>query len=83
MDSMKGEVEQGKLMIEKLVSSNNSEQAIVAAVNRDINALDSTFAEYDRINETLGAMIIQSNQGKEDIQKMLIVFHQNIQACSK
>ena len=83
MDSMKGEVEQGKLMIEKLVSINSSEQAVVEAVNRDLNALDSTFAEYDRINETLSAMIIQSHQGKEEIQKMLIVFQQNIQACSK
>ncbi|MDR0629341.1 MAG: methyl-accepting chemotaxis protein [Treponema sp.] len=83
MDSMKGEVEQGKLMIEKLVSINSSEQTIVEAVNKDLNALDATFTEYDRINETLSAMIIQSNHGKEDIQKMLIVFQQNIQACSK
>ncbi|MDR0721679.1 MAG: methyl-accepting chemotaxis protein [Treponema sp.] len=83
MDCMKGEVEQGKLMIEKLVSINSSEQIIVETVHTDLNALDSTFAEYDRMNETLSTMISQSNRGKEDIQKMLIVFQQNIQACAK
>ncbi|MDR1986936.1 MAG: methyl-accepting chemotaxis protein [Treponema sp.] len=83
MNSMKEEVEQDKLMIEKLVSVNDNEQTLVETVNQDLNVLDSTFAEYDRINETLSTMISQSSRGKEDIQKMLIVFQQNIKACAK
>ncbi|MDR2797156.1 MAG: methyl-accepting chemotaxis protein [Treponema sp.] len=83
MNGMKEEVEQGKLMIEKLVSINRSEQTLVETVNKDLSALDSTFVEYDRINETLNVMISQSNRGREDIQKMLIVFHQNIKACAQ
>ncbi|MDR2632251.1 MAG: methyl-accepting chemotaxis protein [Treponema sp.] len=78
MDGMKGEVEQGKRMIEKLVSVNHSEQSLMETVNQDVQALDATFAEYDRINETLSTMIDQSNRGKEDIHRMLIVFQQNI-----
>ena len=78
MDGMKGEVEEGKRIIEKLVSTNESEQSLIETVNKDLSALDTTLAEYDRINETLNTMIDQSNQGKGDIQKMLIVFQQNL-----
>ncbi|MDR3114282.1 MAG: methyl-accepting chemotaxis protein [Treponema sp.] len=83
MDGMKEEVEQGKRMIEKLVSANQDEQTLVETVNKNLSTLDSTFAEYDRINETLKDMISQSKRGKEDIQKMLIVFQQNIKACAQ
>ncbi|MDR2398813.1 MAG: methyl-accepting chemotaxis protein [Spirochaetaceae bacterium] len=83
MDSMKEEVAQSKVMIEQLVLVHRDEQGIVDTMNRDLEVLDSTFSEYDRINETLAAMIVQSDKGREDIQKMLLVFLQNIDACGK
>jgi methyl-accepting chemotaxis protein len=79
MNSMKGEVQQGTQMIEKLVAVNRTEQVLIETVNTNLNALDSSFVEYDCMHETLESMISQSIRSKEDIQKMLIVFQQNIE----
>lgn len=79
MNSMKEEVQQGTQMIEKLVAVNKTEQVLIGTVNTNLNSLDSSFAEYDRLHETLGSMISQSVRSREDIHKMLIVFQQNIE----
>jgi hypothetical protein len=81
MDAMKGEVEQAKYKIHELVAANATEMSLIGSVNKDISALESTFQDYDTIKETMNNMINQSTVSKEDIAKMLLVFHDNLNAA--
>jgi hypothetical protein len=49
-------------------------------VNRDVASLETTFQEYDGLRSTLNSMIEQSNVSKDDIEKMLIVYNDNIES---
>ncbi|MDR1957420.1 MAG: hypothetical protein LBQ30_11290, partial [Treponema sp.] len=83
MNRMKGEVEQGKQMIEKLVTLNSAEHTLIDSVTTDMASLDETFKEYDHIKETLHTMIIQSNLSKGEIAKILQVMQRNIDKLEK
>ncbi|MDR2865514.1 MAG: methyl-accepting chemotaxis protein [Spirochaetaceae bacterium] len=83
MDTMKGEVEQAKREIQELVDVNAKEMSLIGSVNSDISALEATFYDYDAIKETMNTMIDQSTLSKEDIEKMLVVFQDNIEKTGK
>jgi hypothetical protein len=83
MQTMKGEVEQSKRKIQELVAANSSELSLIESVNNDISALEATFRDYDIIKETMDKMIGQSTISKDDIEKMLIVFQNNIEKTGK
>jgi hypothetical protein len=83
MDAVKKEVDRAKLMVDNLVAANKYEISLVNSVNQEVSALETTFDEYDVIKDTLDAMIEQSAVSKEDIEKMLIVYRQNIKATGE
>ena len=78
MNRVRQEVDKTREMVENLVSANQHEISIINSVNSNIDSLESTFTEYDSIKETLGKMINQSTVSKDDIEKMLIVYEDNI-----
>jgi hypothetical protein len=78
MESVKAEVEEAKRSIQNLVSANTQELSLINSVNRDVSSLETTFQKYDGIKSTLNAMIEQSQVSKDDIEKMLIVYDNNI-----
>ena len=78
MDMVRQEVDRTRNIVEDLVNANQYEISLINSVNSNINSLESTFTEYDSIKETLSKMIRQSNVSKDDIEKMLIVYQDNI-----
>jgi hypothetical protein len=79
MEKVKIEVEEAKRKVQNLVSANTQELSLINSVNRDVVSLESVFQDYDGIKSTLNTMIEQSNVSKEDIEKMLIVYDNNIE----
>jgi hypothetical protein len=79
METVKAEVEDAKRRVQNLVSANAQELSLIDSVNRDVASLEGTFQEYDGLKSTLNVMIEQSNVSKEDIEKMLIVYDNNIE----
>jgi methyl-accepting chemotaxis protein len=79
METVKAEVEEAKLRVQNLVSANAQELSLIDSVNQDVASLENTFQEYDGIKSTLNVMIKQSNVSQEDIEKMLIVYDNNIE----
>jgi hypothetical protein len=79
METVKAEVEDAKRRVQNLVSANAQELSLIDSVNRDVAVLEGAFHEYEGIKLTLNAMIEQSNVSKEDIEKMLIVYDNNIE----
>jgi regulator of replication initiation timing len=79
MEAVKAEVEAAKHRVQNLVSANAQELSLIDSVNRDVASLEGTFQEYEGIKSTLNAMIEQSNVSKEDIEKMLVVYDNNIE----
>ncbi|MDR2738226.1 MAG: hypothetical protein LBB68_00105 [Treponema sp.] len=79
MENVKAEVEEAKRRIQNLVSANTQELSLIDSVNRDVASLETAFQEYDGIKSTLNTMIEQSNLSKDDIEKMLIVYDNNIE----
>jgi methyl-accepting chemotaxis protein len=78
MEKVKAEVEDAKRSIRNLVSANTQELSLIKSVNHDVSALETTFQEYEGIKSTLNRMIEQSQVSKDDIEKMLIVYDNNI-----
>ena len=78
MNDVKEEVEQTKQIVGNLVNANKHELAMISSVNNNIGVLESTFTEYEGIKKTLGSMIEESGESKEDIKKMLVTYQQNI-----
>jgi len=78
MDKVRQEVDKTRHIVEDLVNANQYEISLIGSVNKNIDSIESTFTEYDSIKATLGKMIQQSSVSKEDIEKMLIVFQDNI-----
>ena len=78
MNAVKQEVDQTKQVMENLVRANKHELSMINSVNKNISTLESTFNDYEGIKKTLGGMIEQSNVSKEDIEKMLITYQNNI-----
>ncbi|MDR2786421.1 MAG: methyl-accepting chemotaxis protein [Treponema sp.] len=79
MEHIKAEVEEAKRRIQNLVSANTQELSLIDSVNRDVTSLETAFQEYDGIKSTLNTMIEQSNVSRDDIEKMLIVYDNNIE----
>jgi methyl-accepting chemotaxis protein len=79
MEKVKTEVEEAKRSIHNLVSANTQEISLIESVNRDVVSLETAFQEYDGLKLTLNTMIEQSNVSKDDIEKMLIVYDNNIE----
>jgi methyl-accepting chemotaxis protein len=79
METVKAEVEEAKRRVQNLVSANAQELSLIDSVNQDVASLEDTFQEYEGIKSTLNTMIKQSNVSKEDIEKMLIVYDNNIE----
>jgi flagellin-like hook-associated protein FlgL len=79
MEAVKAEVEKAKRRVQNLVSANAQELSLIDSVNQDVASLEGTFQEYEGIKSTLNAMIKQSNVSKEDIEKMLVVYDNNIE----
>jgi hypothetical protein len=79
MEKVKTEVEEAKSSIHNLVSANTQEISLIDSVNRDVVSLEAAFQEYDGLKLTLNTMIGQSNVSKDDIEKMLIVYDNNIE----
>jgi hypothetical protein len=79
MGTVNLEVDRTKQIVENLVTANKYEISLIESVNENISSLDSTFEEYESIKKTLGIMIEQSNISKEDIEKMLVVYQDNIE----
>jgi methyl-accepting chemotaxis protein len=79
METVKVEVENAKRKVQNLVSANAQELSLIDSVNRDVASLEGTFKEYDGLKSTLNTMIEQSNVSKEDIEKMLVVYDNNIE----
>jgi hypothetical protein len=79
METVKAEVETAKRRVQNLVSANAQELSLIDSVNRDVAALEGAFREYDGLKSTLNAMIEQSNVSKKDIEKMLVVYDNNIE----
>jgi prefoldin subunit 5 len=79
MEAVKAEVETAKRRVQNLVSANAQELSLIDSVNQDVAVLEGTFQEYEGIKSTLNTMIEQSNVSKEDIEKMLIVYDNNIE----
>ncbi|MDR2484100.1 MAG: methyl-accepting chemotaxis protein [Treponema sp.] len=78
MDSIKTEADQAKQTVDNLVETNKHEISLINSVNENISTLDTSFKKYEGIKETLDRMIHQSNISKEDIEKMLIVYQDNV-----
>jgi hypothetical protein len=79
MENVKKEVEEAKRRIQNLVSANAQELSLIGSVNRDVASLESTFQEYDGLKLTLNTMIEQSTVSKDEIEKMLLVYCDNIE----
>jgi prefoldin subunit 5 len=79
MEHVKAEVAEAMHSIQNLVSANTQELSLIDSVNRDVASLETTFQEYDGLRATLNTMIKQSNVSKDDIEKMLIVYADNIE----
>jgi hypothetical protein len=79
MDAMQNHLTASKTDVAKLVSENAAEKTAVDAVNSETGTLSSSFEHYDSIKEKLDDMIGQSRRSKDDIEKMLTVFQQNLQ----
>ncbi|MDR1428780.1 MAG: methyl-accepting chemotaxis protein [Spirochaetaceae bacterium] len=79
METIKVKIEEAKRGIQNLVSANTQELSLINSVNQDVASLETAFLEYDGIKSTLNTMIEQSNVSKDDIEKMLIVYDNNIE----
>ena len=79
MNVVKQEVDQTRHMVENLVAANQYEVSLISAVNDQISSLESNFSDYEGLKQSLGEMIAQSTSSKEDIEKMLIVYQDNIE----
>jgi hypothetical protein len=83
MDHVKTELEEARRSIQNLVSANTQELSLINSVNRDVASLETTFQEYDGLRATLNTMIEQSTISRDDIEKMLIVYDDNIESIEK
>jgi methyl-accepting chemotaxis protein len=83
MENVKAEVGEARRNIQNLVSANTQELSLIESVNRDVTALEATFQEYDGIRATLNTMIEQSTISRDDIEKMLIVYDNNLESIEK
>jgi methyl-accepting chemotaxis protein len=83
MENVKVEVGEARRSIQNLVSANTQELSLIESVNRDVSALETTFQEYDGLRATLNTMIEQSTISRDDIEKMLIVYDNNLETIEK
>jgi methyl-accepting chemotaxis protein len=83
MNAMKGEVKEGKSLVQKIVALSEQENTALSAVNTDIASIDETFEEYEEISETLNETIKQSDISKTDIEQMLILFQDSMDSIEK
>jgi hypothetical protein len=79
MENVKSEVDNAKKRIQNLVSVNTRELSLINSVNHDVSSLESTFKEYEGIKQALDAMIEQSSISKDDIEKLLLMYSDNIE----
>ena len=83
MNAMKGEVKEGKALVQKIVALRKQEDTTLSAVRTDIASIDETFQEYGKIAETLNKTIEQSNASKVDIEQMLELFQDCMENIEK
>lgn len=83
MDAIKKEVEQGKAMIQELISVTENEHSLINKVSDGVHSVDETFTEYDSMKNTLDRMIHQSGISKDEIEKMLVSFQYDLTSIEK
>jgi methyl-accepting chemotaxis protein len=80
MDAVKQEVDQAKQTVDNLVNTNKHELSFISQVNQNVSSLENTFDQYDLIKHMLNTMIERSNESKDDIERMLIVYQHNVRS---
>ncbi len=83
MNGIKTEVGQGKRMVDELVEINGQGKTVLDTVASDMNSVETVFKQYDEVKATLDRMIRQSSVSKEEIEKMLLAFRNDVNRIEK
>jgi predicted nucleic acid-binding Zn-ribbon protein len=78
MEAMRDGFTQSKTAIQNLVDVSSKQTASISAVRNETEALDTSFEQYDSLKKQLDAMLNQSNRSKNEIEQMMLVFHDNM-----